>query len=273
MAYETILVERDAGRATVTLNRPEKLNAMTGETFVELHDAFREFADEDLDVVTIRGAGDHFSAGVDMAGVPEWAQQKPIAVRDNLEVVHDALRTIEGLDVPIVAAIDGYALGGGLELTLACDIRVASHRSKFGLPEANMGLAMDLGGAQKLPGMIGEGMTKWLIMTGKNIDAQRAFDVGLVEQVAAEGEFDAMVADLEDTLAEKPTYVLGIAKRQVHSARPSNLDEAMNQAIHHALTAYQEDETQRRVTEFLDRRAPAQTFRAPPSTARGRRPG
>ncbi|WP_336360447.1 enoyl-CoA hydratase/isomerase family protein [Haladaptatus sp. ZSTT2] len=253
MAYETLLVERDAGRVTVTLNRPEKLNAMTGEMFVELRALFRELADEDVDVVTIRGAGDHFSAGVDMSGVPEWAEQKPIDVRDNLEVVHDALRTLEALDAPIVAAIDGYALGGGLELTLACDIRVASHRAQFGLPEANVGLAMDLGGSQKLPGMIGEGMTKWLIMTGKNIDADRAYDVGLVEQVADAGEFDAMVADLEDTLAEKPTYVLGIAKRQVHSVRPLNLDESMNQALHHALTAYQEDETQKLVTDFLDR--------------------
>jgi len=115
-----------------------------------------------------------------------------------------------------------------------------------------MGLAMDLGGAQKLPGMIGEGMTKYLIMTSETIDAERAHGIGLVEEYHDDAEFGGAVADLEDTLAAKPAYIHGLAKRQVHSVRPGNLDEAMQQAIHHAIAAYNEPETQRRVEEFFE---------------------
>ncbi|MFB6170486.1 MAG: enoyl-CoA hydratase/isomerase family protein [Haloarculaceae archaeon] len=247
-----IEVERTDGRATVTLNRPEKLNALTGEMFATIEDVFTEFAADVPDVVTVRGAGEHFSAGVDMAGVPEWAEQTPREVRDQLEGVHDALRAMEDLDAPIVAAIQGNCLGGGLELTLACDVRIATETATFGLPESNMGLAMDLGGAQKLPGFVGEGLTKYMIMTGRNIDADRALQAGLVEEVHDPAAFEAAVADLEDVLAEKPTYVHGFAKRQVHSARPLNLDEAMQQAIYHAISGYNEPETLDRVEEFLE---------------------
>lgn len=252
MSGQTIDVTVSDDRATVLLDRPLKRNAMTGETFDELGDVFESFAADEPSVVTVRGAGGDFSAGVDMAGVPEWADQRPLEVRDQLEAVHEALRTIESVDAPVIAALEGYALGGGLELALACDIRFASEDARFGLPEATLGLAMDLGGAQKLPGFIGEGMTKYLVMTGEQIDARRAYDVGLVEQVVPATEFDAELAALEDRLAAQPTYVMGLAKRQVHSARPPSLDEAMDQAIHHAIAAYHEEETQRRVTEFLD---------------------
>lgn len=238
-------------RVTVLLDRPAKRNALTGDMFADLGETFESFAREPPSVVTLRGAGGDFSAGVDMAGVPEWAEQPPLEVRDQLETVHDALRAIESLDAPVVVALEGYVLGGGLELSLACDIRIASEGARFGLPEANVGLAMDLGGAQKLPGFIGEGMTKYLVMTGEQIDARRAHEVGLVERVVRESAFETELAALEKQIADQPTYVMGLAKRQVHSARPPNLEEAMDQAIHHAIAAYHEDETQRRVNEFL----------------------
>ena len=252
MASGHVHVEERGDRATVTIERPAKLNALTADAFADLETAFKEFDDgEPPAVVVIRGAGGDFSAGVDVAGVPEWAEAGPLAVRDALSGVHDALRAIEGLDAPVVAAIEGYCLGGGLELAVACDLRVARADATFGLPEVDLGLAMDLGGAQKLPGLIGEGKTKELIMTGESIDGERAHEIGLVERVAPPERFDATVDDLVATLASKPTYVLGLAKRQVHAARPLNLEAAMDQAIHHAVAAYQEDETQRRVQEFV----------------------
>lgn len=252
MDSEHVTVDRTDDRVRVTLDRPSKSNAMTGEMFGALGRVFTDLDGDDASVVTIRGRGGNFSAGVDMAGVPEWGEMPPLEVRDTLETVHDALRAIEELDVPVVAALEGHVLGGGLELSLACDIRIASATATFGLPESEMGLAMDLGGAQKLPGMIGEGMTKYLIMTGDSIDAERAYDIGLVEEWHPDDEFDDALAAIEDTLASKPTYVHGIAKRQVHAARPINLDEAMQQAIHHAIAAYHEEETQRRVAEFFE---------------------
>jgi len=247
-----IRVEREDGWATLLLDRPSKANALTGEMFAAVGDAFEAFGGEGLDGVTVRGAGGNFSAGVDMSGVPEWGEMDPLAVRDELEPIHDSLRAVEALDAPVVAALEGHVLGGGLELALACDIRAASTTAEFGLPEAEMGLAMDLGGPQKLPSFIGEGLTKYLVMTSETIDAGRAMTAGLVEEVHDEEAFEAALADLEATLAAKPTYVHGMAKRQVHAVRPDNLDEAMQQAIHHAVAAYREEETQERVREFFE---------------------
>lgn len=253
MESDDIAVDRRDDRVRVTIDRPEKSNALTGETFVALGDAFRRLADDPPSVVTVRGAEGTFSAGVDMTDVPEWGEMRPLDVLDLLEPVHDALRAVEALDAPVVAALEGHVLGGGLELALACDIRVASDTARFGLPESDLGLAMDLGGAQKLPGIVGEGTAKYLVMTAETIDAERAHEVGLVEERHVPEEFEDALADLEDTLAAKPTYVHGLAKRQVHSARPLNLDEAMQQALHHAIAAYHEPETRERVTDFLDR--------------------
>lgn len=249
---EHITVERADNWATLLLDRPSKANALTGEMFGAIGDAFDEFDTDDLDGVTVRGAGGTFSAGVDMSGVPEWAEMDPLDVRDELEPIHDSLRSVEAFDAPVVAALEGHVLGGGLELAIACDIRIASETADFGLPESEMGLAMDLGGPQKLPSFIGEGLTKYLVMTSETIDAQRAMNAGLVEEVHDEGAFEAALVDLETSLAAKPTYVHGLAKRQVHSVRPDNLDDAMQQAIHHAIAAYREEETQERVQEFFD---------------------
>lgn len=247
----TVDVSETAHGVTVTLDGAERLNAMTGETFAALRETFEGFADDPPAVVTVRGAGGNFSAGVDLGGVPEWAEMSPLAVRDELEAVHAAIEAIESLDAPVLAACEGYVLGGGLELALACDVRIARADAEFGLPESKLGLAMDLGGAQKLPGIVSEGTTKYLVMTGESIGAHRAHEVGLVSEYLKADAFEDRLAELESSLASKPTYVHGLAKRQVHSVRP-DLDTAMELAIHHAIAGYNEAETLRRVREFLD---------------------
>ena len=252
MASENVVVDRADGRVDITLNRPGKSNALTGEMFLRIGEIFDELSEEDVSVVTVRGASGTFSAGVDMSGVPEWGEMAPLEVRDLLEPIHEAIRAIESLDAPVVAALEGNVLGGGLELAVACDIRIADTTASFGLPESTLGLAMDLGGAQKLPGVIGEGATKHLIMTGEPIDAERAHEIGLIQECHEPGGFEDAIDELVATLASKPTYVHGLAKRQVHSVRPPNLDQSMQQAIHHAIAAYNEPETQRRVEEFFE---------------------
>lgn len=252
MSTDQVTVDREDGRVTITLDRPEKLNVLTTEIFDAIGEAIDDCDPGTTDVVTVRGAGGNFSAGVDMSNVPEWIEQTPLEVRETLESIHDTLRAIEGLDVPVVAAIEGHCLGGALELAISCDIRIATEDASFGLPESKLGLAMNYGGAQKLPGFVGEGLTKHMIMTGDPIDAERAHSAGLVEELHAEEEFEDALADLQERLAEKPTYVHGFAKRQVHSARPSNLEEAMNLAIYHAVSGYQEPETQRLSLDFLE---------------------
>jgi enoyl-CoA hydratase/carnithine racemase len=236
---------------TITLDRPATANALTAEMFVAVGDAVADLDHAEMDGATIRGAGEHFSAGVDMGGVPAWGEMDPLAVRDQLEPIHGALRAIEAADLPVVAALEGSVLGGGLELALACDVRIASSGAEFGLPEAEMGLAMDLGGPQKLPGLVGEGLTKYLVLTSETIGARRAFEAGLVEELHDAPDFEAALEELEATLAAKPTAVLGLGKRQVHAARDGTVADGMQQAIHHAIACYQEGETQRRVAAFL----------------------
>jgi enoyl-CoA hydratase/carnithine racemase len=253
MSSDTIRVEEENGRATVTIDRPAKRNAMTVATFAALQAAIEDLDRKSTDVLTIRGSEGAFSAGVDMSSVPEWAEADPLDVRDGLEGVHAALDAIESLDVPVIAALEGFVLGGGIELALACDLRIASSTAEFGFPEASLGLAMDLGGGQKLPGFVGEGMAKYLLLTGERIDAERALEIGLVEECVRKERFDDRIEALEDRLASQPTYALALAKRQVQAARPAHLDQEMGTAIHHAIAAYHEEETQRRVGDFLDR--------------------
>jgi enoyl-CoA hydratase/carnithine racemase len=245
-------VARNDDWVTLTIDRPAKANALTGETVVAIGDEIAGLDPDAVDGATLRGAGEHFSAGVDMSGVPDWAEQPPRAVRADLEAVHEGLRAIEAADLPVVAALEGFVLGGAVELALSCDVRIASRSAEFAFPEADMGLAIDLGGGQKLPKFVGEGLAKYLVMTGESIDADRALSAGLVEAVHDPADFDAALADLEASLADKPTYVHGVAKRQIHAARDGGVDDGMAQAIHHAIACYREPETQRRVTEFLD---------------------
>lgn len=249
---DAITVEWADDRVRILLDRPDKRNAMTAAMFTGLYEAVTDAAAASPAVVTLRGAGGDFSAGVDMSNVPDRHTERPLAVRDDLEAAHAMLRAIESLEAPVLAAIDGYALGGGLELALACDIRVASPDALFGLPEADYGLAVDLGAGQKLPGMVGEGMAKYLAMTGETITAERALEIGLIETLAPAGGFEEAVADLEGTLAEKPTYVQGMAKRQIHGVRPATMDVGMETAVYHAISAYHEEETQRLVEGFFE---------------------
>jgi enoyl-CoA hydratase/carnithine racemase len=143
--------------------------------------------------------------------------------------------------VPVIAAVEGFVLGGGVELAPACDLRIASSTAEFGFPEASLGLAMDLGGGQKLPGFVGEVMAKYLLLTGERIDAERALEIGLIEERVPEEEFDDRIAALEDRLADHPTCALALVKRQVQAVRPAHLDREMGTAIHHAIAAYHED--------------------------------
>lgn len=132
--YETLSVDSRENCGTVIFNRPEKKNAMTTQIFNEFYNVFSEFnKNDDLNVVTVRGAEGYFSSGVDMSPILEWAEQNPLEIHNAFRSVHEVLRLIESLDVPVVAALEEYVLGGALELSLACDIRLAHPDASFGL--------------------------------------------------------------------------------------------------------------------------------------------
>jgi enoyl-CoA hydratase len=242
---------------TVTLDRPDVTNSMNGQMFAELNEAFEQFHEKadkgELDVVTVSGAGDHFSAGADLHAVPAWDEQTPREIWADFELFHETYGLIEDLPVPVIAAVEGYCLAAGLELAISCDFIVARENSTFALPESEKGLAMDFGGAQKLPGMIGEKNAMYLVLTSESIDAERAHTWGLVQElVQGEDALAARVAELEDKLASFPSYVLGFNKDEVLSTRPENIDDAMKVAIAYAVSVYKEPETQEIVGDFLE---------------------
>jgi len=185
MEYENLLLEKNGYIATITLNRPEVRNALNPLTWSEIRSAIRECRfDREVRVVIVTGTGGKaFASGADIRSLRE---------RETLEVLkseaQDSLNDLENLDKPVIAAIDGFALGGGCELAMACDIRIATVRSKLGQPEVNLGIIPGAGGTQRLQRIVGVGKAKELIFTGDILSAAEAKEIGLVNKVVAQPE-------------------------------------------------------------------------------------
>ncbi len=185
MNYKNLYIEEANSIATVTLNRPKKLNALNRKTITELHIALTELnEDKSIRVIIITGKGEKaFVAGADIA---EFAHYSPEEGRQlALEGQQKLFNFIAHLSTPVIAAINGFALGGGLELALSCHLRIASNNAKMGLPEVSLGVIPGYGGTQRLPQLIGKGRALELILTANMIDAQKAQDYGLVSEVVA----------------------------------------------------------------------------------------
>ena len=180
--FESIIYEKDRGRARITLNRPDKLNALNNATIGELLHAFDAVAADDrVRAAILTGAGDKaFVAGADIS---ELAQQTAITARPLALRGQRLMNTIEACPKPVVAAVNGYALGGGCELALACHIRTASDNAQFGLPEVTLGIIPGYGGTQRLPRIVGKGRALELILTAQRVNAEEALRIGLVNKV------------------------------------------------------------------------------------------
>ena len=182
MAYETLLYEKRNGIGYVTINRPEKLNALNRKVMAELSACFENIQqDPEVRAVILTGAGEKsFVAGAD---VNELAMQEPVEGKQTSTRGQKVLDFIEGLGKPVIAAVNGYALGGGCELALACTQRIAAENARFGQPEVKLGIIPGYGGTQRLPRLVGKGRAMELILTGEPISAQEAYRIGLVNQV------------------------------------------------------------------------------------------
>ena len=179
MNYQTLLFELKDGIAIVTINRPDKLNALNDQVMLELGDAAERIATEpDIKGAILTGAGPKsFVAGADIA---DLSRQGPFDGKARAQRGQAVLRRLETCGKPVIAAINGFALGGGCELAMACHIRIASENAKFGQPEVKLGIAPGYGGTQRLPRLVGKGVAMQLILTGEMIDAQEAYRIGLV---------------------------------------------------------------------------------------------
>ena len=187
MQFTNILVEIESNIATVTFNRPKALNALNQETMQEALACFRELKSNDaVQVVIVTGTGTKaFVAGGDIAFMRELT---PLTARKFGLLGQELTNAIEGLGKPVIAAVNGFALGGGCELALACDIRLASDNAKFGQPEVNLGVIPGFGGTQRLPRLIGRGRASELIFTADIIDATEAYRIGLVNRVVPQDQ-------------------------------------------------------------------------------------
>lgn len=207
MAYETLLYDRRQGIAYVTLNRPEKLNALNHKVIEELSACFQEIKkDDDARVVILTGAGEKaFAAGAD---VSELALQSPIEGRETALRGQRVLDFIENLGKPVIAAINGLALGGGCELAMACTLRVAAENARFGQPEVKLGIIPGYAGTQRLPRLVGKGRALEIILSGEPMNAQEAYKIGLVNKVVpAQDLIPAAQALAQKIMANAPLAV------------------------------------------------------------------
>ena len=202
MSFENLLLDRDGGVATITINRPKVLNALNSQTLDELRRAILELQRDDaVRAVILTGAGEKsFIAGAD---INELATQTPVSGREHAMSGQHVLDLIEHMGKPVIAAINGFALGGGCELAMACSIRIAADTAKLGQPEINLGLIPGYAGTQRLTRIIGRGRALELLLTGDQVTAQEAHRLGLVNRVVAAADLMAEAKKLAATLAAK----------------------------------------------------------------------
>jgi enoyl-CoA hydratase len=253
-SYETLLVERQDRVAFITINRPEKRNALTVKTREEGADALEELADDDsVRVVIFTGAGDKaFIAGADIS---EFAGRTSVEQR-SVMLGRSLFTAIDSFPKPVIAMINGYCLGGGNELAMACDLRIASETASFGQPEINLGIIPGGGGTQRLTRLVGEGKAMELILTGDIIDARTAALLGLVNMVVPLEDLRAKTIEVANRIAEKSPIALRMAKEAVKLASRSNLDEGLRREIDLFALCFSSEDKDEGVSAFLEKRKP-----------------
>ncbi len=211
--FEFLKLEKQAGMATLTLNRPDTLNAWNQKMRDELREAVRQLVfDDELRVLVITGEGRAFSAGEDVRGMQGLTDIGTRGFRRIARDIHNVFDEIEAIEVPVIAAINGVAAGGGLELALSCDFRFAADTAKLGFPENNVGLIPGSGGCSRLVKLVGIARAKRLVMSGQMIPAAKALEMGLVDEVHPPEVLLVEAQELASQLAAKAPMALGLAK-------------------------------------------------------------
>jgi enoyl-CoA hydratase/carnithine racemase len=252
MPLEYILVNHDGTVTTLTINRPERANALNSQAVRELKQAVEATRNRpDTRVVVITGAGEQcFVGGAD---IHELGELDPLRSEQFIRLMHESFRAIREHPAPVIAAVNGYALGAGLELVMSCDIAIASDQAQLGMPEVKVGLPSVIECAL-MPNIIGLMRTRELLLTGDNIDAKEAYRIGLVNQVVPQAELPAAVQHMAERLMSNGPRALLLQKELINRWLNLPMDEAIEAGIKSLASAYATDEPQRSIDAFWSRR-------------------
>ena len=253
-SYTTLTLEKKDQTALLTFNRPEVLNALNTTVATESLDALQSIQnDPDVRVLILTGAGRAFVAGADIA---EMQAKNAEQARIYSELGHRFMNTLQDLPQPVIAAINGFALGGGLEVALACDIRIASESAQFGLPETILGIIPGWGATQRTARLVGTAKTKEMIFTGRRIKAAEALSMGLVNQVVPNEELMDTVNEMAATMCRQGQTALRHAKTVINNGMDLNLDEALRLEIDTFVDLFDTDDRREGMQAFLEKRKP-----------------
>jgi enoyl-CoA hydratase len=255
MRYKHLLREIENGICTVTVDRPEVLNSLNVRVFQELYEMFQEIEeDEKVRVIILTGAGEKaFIAGVDIAGMKDYTS---VEVEEFVSVARRTGDRIYTLSKPVIAAVNGFALGGGWEMAMCCDIVIASVRARFGLPEITLGIVPGGGGMQKLVRTAGIQRAKELVFTGDIIDAETAFSMGLVNRVVPPESLMAEAHALAEKLAERSGVALSYAKKAINSGTGMGLASAVDSDENFFARCFSTKDQKEGMKAFVEKRKP-----------------
>jgi len=254
MEFKDIIYSKENGIAKIIINRPEVRNALNRSVRLEIRNAIEDIEkDKSIKVAVITGAGDKaFCAGADLT---VFKEATPIEIEEHASSLGQQLfNDIENLRVPVIAMVNGYSFGGGCELAMACDIRIASENARLGQTEINVGLMPGGGGTQRLPRLVGWGKAKELMYTGRIIDAAEAEKIGLVDKVVPRDKLEETVMELAKTIAGKSPIIISLIKKAVNRGMYTDLAAALDYEKDNFSLCFATEDHKEGITAFLEKR-------------------
>ena len=251
---ENVLIEKNGKIGIVTVNRPQQMNSMNSLTRSELAEAFN-FLESDKDIAVILLTGSEGKAFIAGADIKEFLNQT-LETEKQLEEDWIVTTIISNLKKPVIAVIDGFCLGGGLELAMSCDLRIASDRSKLGQPEINIGIIPGAGGTQRLTRLIGEGRAMEMILTGRMITAEEAFSYGIINFVYDSDDLMDEAIQIANTIGEKSKYAVERAKKSVKAVSEMNLKDGLKLEREMFIECLNSEDGEEGITAFIEKRKP-----------------
>jgi enoyl-CoA hydratase len=258
MQYRTLLYEKGEGLGILTINRPEALNALNSQVLKEIYFLLEEIEkDDEVKVIIVTGQGDKaFAAGTDIKKMENLVCNE---ARDLAMLARKTIDKIEALKKPVIAAINGFALGGGCELAMACDLRIGSERAKMGQPEINLGVIPGSGGTQRLPRLVGPSIAKRLIFTGELVDAKTALEMGLVDKIVPYDQLMEETKKMATTIASKSKIALALAKSAINRGLDLDLRTGLDYEIECFAQCFATSDQKEGMRAFSEKRKPVFT--------------